>query len=170
MQKYFTKERIVAYEICGATLSLWMGGIGLFDEAYKKGENTHDNSKAELAMGMWALVAILAIIYSLFATKIIIDSDKKTEEYESTIEEQQERIDKLEDSLSDLQFKSDSQLELMEMMADECNFFDENAAIVTTAGRKYHTYNCWHWSGHDIYIYNTENAKAMGYTPCLDCH
>lgn len=55
-------------------------------------------------------------------------------------------------------------------LRDECNFFDENAVIVTTEGRKYHTYACWHWSGHNIYIYNIENAEAMGYTPCLDCH
>ena len=128
----------------------------MFDEAYQKESGDPENQKLSFAVGKWAFIAILAICYSLFATKIIVNSDKREEEYKSTIEEQQEKID--------------NQIELMEMMAEECNFFDEHAVIVTTEGRKYHTYNCWHWSGHDIYIYNIENAEAMGYTPCLDCH
>lgn len=43
MQKYFTKERIVAYEICGATLSLWLGGVELTDKKKEQAIQSCEN-------------------------------------------------------------------------------------------------------------------------------
>lgn len=54
-------------------------------------------------------------------------------------------------------------------MLPEHIFFRNNACIVTTQGEKYHHYGCYHIQGRNYYIYNTENAIGMGYTPCLDC-
>ena len=51
----------------------------------------------------------------------------------------------------------------------ELYFWENSAVICTTEGSKYHHYGCSHIEGRSIYIYNIENAKAMGYTPCLDC-
>ena len=57
-----------------------------------------------------------------------------------------------------------------EDIKDEYNFYHKHAVIVTTTGQKYHRHSCYHISGRRFYIYNTENAKAKGYTPCLDCY
>lgn len=52
----------------------------------------------------------------------------------------------------------------------ELSFWNGSAVICTTTGTKYHHYGCEHLKDvKSIYIYNVENAKAQGYTPCLDC-
>lgn len=57
-----------------------------------------------------------------------------------------------------------------EEIEDEYRFYHNGAVIVTTAGKKYHRYGCYHIRNRSIYIYNIENAKAKGYTSCLDCY
>ena len=57
-----------------------------------------------------------------------------------------------------------------EEIEDEYQFYHEYAVIVTTTGKKYHRYNCYHIEDRNFYIYNIENAKVKGYTPCLDCY
>lgn len=52
---------------------------------------------------------------------------------------------------------------------DEYSFYHNGAVIVTESGSRYHTYDCYHWD-YPIWIYNTENAKYKGYTPCKDCN
>lgn len=52
---------------------------------------------------------------------------------------------------------------------DEYNFYHKNAVIVTTSGSKYHRHGCYHIKKRSGYIFNIENAKYKGYTPCLDC-
>lgn len=52
---------------------------------------------------------------------------------------------------------------------DEYKFFNKYAVIVTTTGKKYHRYNCYHINGKELQIYNTANAEAKGYTACPDC-
>lgn len=52
---------------------------------------------------------------------------------------------------------------------DEYKFFNKYAVIVTTTGKKYHRYNCYHINGKELHIYNTANAEAKGYTACPDC-
>lgn len=59
---------------------------------------------------------------------------------------------------------------LNEEMRTELYFWSNSAVICTTTGAKYHHYGCEHLKDvKSIYIYNVENAKAQGYTPCLDC-
>lgn len=57
-----------------------------------------------------------------------------------------------------------------EEISDEYRFFHKYAVIVTSSGKKYHKYNCYHIKNRTFYIYNIGNAKAKGYTPCLDCY
>lgn len=52
---------------------------------------------------------------------------------------------------------------------DERTFYRNHAVIVTETGKRYHRYGCYHIKDRSFYIYNTENAKAKGYTPCHDC-
>ena len=54
-------------------------------------------------------------------------------------------------------------------IVDEYNFFHDYAVIVTEHGTKYHHYGCYHIKDQDFYIYNIDNAKHQGYTPCKDC-
>ena len=56
-----------------------------------------------------------------------------------------------------------------ESISEEYEFFHNAAVIVTTTGSKYHRYDCHYVENSDIYIYNIENAKYKGYTPCSDC-
>jgi hypothetical protein len=74
-----------------------------------------------------------------------------------------------DDRLADLQSENDDLKNEMKSMESEHIFFRNNACIVTTQGEKYHHYGCYHIQGRNYYIYNTENAIGMGYTPCLDC-
>lgn len=60
-------------------------------------------------------------------------------------------------------------LEGYNKISEEYEFFHNAAVIVTTTGSKYHHYNCHYVKNSDIYIYNIENAKYKGYTPCSDC-
>lgn len=53
---------------------------------------------------------------------------------------------------------------------NEYNYLHKYAVIVTTTGKKYHHYGCYHINGSSVYIYNIELAESKGYTPCLDCH
>lgn len=52
---------------------------------------------------------------------------------------------------------------------DEYKFFNKHAVIVTTTGKKYHRYDCYHINGEELCIYDTESAEAKGYTACSDC-
>lgn len=53
----------------------------------------------------------------------------------------------------------------------EYNFFHNSAVMVTEYGKRYHSYGCKHLENSDgYYIYNIENAKYQGYTPCQDCN
>ena len=54
-------------------------------------------------------------------------------------------------------------------VSPELDFYRNHACIVTTAGEKYHRWDCPHISGRDLYIYNIELAESMGYEPCADC-
>ena len=63
----------------------------------------------------------------------------------------------------------DEGYKLYEAIKDEYEFYHEYAVRVTTTGKKYHRYDCYHVIDRSFYIYNIENAKAKGYTPCLDC-
>lgn len=53
---------------------------------------------------------------------------------------------------------------------DEYEFYHEYAVRVTTTGKKYHRYDCYHAKDRSFYIYNISTAEAKGYTPCLDCY
>lgn len=55
-------------------------------------------------------------------------------------------------------------------LKDKYDFYYNNAVIVTTTGKKYHRYGCYHIRNCSYYIYNIELAEYKGYTPCLDCH
>lgn len=57
-----------------------------------------------------------------------------------------------------------------ERIKDEYNFYHKYAVRVTTTGRKYHRYDCYHVKDRSFYIYNISTAEAKGYTPCLDCY
>ena len=57
-----------------------------------------------------------------------------------------------------------------EAIKDEYRFYHEYAVRVTTTGKKYHRYNCYHVKDKTFYIYNISMAEAKGYTPCLDCY
>lgn len=52
---------------------------------------------------------------------------------------------------------------------EEVNFWREYAVIVTSTGKKYHTYDCYHIDGRRFQILNIASAKARGYAACLDC-
>jgi hypothetical protein len=54
-------------------------------------------------------------------------------------------------------------------IGDEYRFLHKYAVVVTTAGKKYHHYGCYHIEDRQFYIYNIAAAEAKGYTPCLDC-
>jgi hypothetical protein len=57
-----------------------------------------------------------------------------------------------------------------EKIKDEYEFYHEYAVRVTTTGKKYHRYDCYHAKDKSFYIYNISTAEAKGYTPCLDCY
>ena len=57
-----------------------------------------------------------------------------------------------------------------ERIKDEYNFFHKYAVRVTTTGKKYHRYDCYHVKGKSFYIFNISEAEGQGYTPCLDCY
>lgn len=49
-------------------------------------------------------------------------------------------------------------------------FYSEHACVVSETGSKYHRYDCGYVKNFDsFYIYNTEKAIALGYTPCSVC-
>lgn len=52
---------------------------------------------------------------------------------------------------------------------DELYWWRDHAVIVTTAGEKYHTYDCQYVRDREFYIYNVELAIGKGYTPCSVC-
>lgn len=52
---------------------------------------------------------------------------------------------------------------------NEYRFYRNNIVLVTTTGKKYHRYECHHINDRTIYIYEIDDAKAKGYTSCLDC-
>lgn len=64
---------------------------------------------------------------------------------------------------------SDGESNVYGEIGDEYRFFHKYAVVVTTAGKKYHHYGCYHIEDRQFYIYNIAAAEAKGYTPCLDC-
>lgn len=56
-----------------------------------------------------------------------------------------------------------------EEIEDEYQFYHKSAVLVTKTGERYHRYDCYHVKNRPLKIFNIENAKVKGYTPCLDC-
>ena len=83
-----------------------------------------------------------------------------------------DRIKELSEKLDELRSVDRENLILkirIDAMSEELEFWRDSAVIVTLAGEKYHTYDCYHIDGRRYFIYNIELAKTKGYQPCLDC-
>ena len=119
----------------------------------KRAEKTAKASRPK----KWLIVGLCAISIGLAGLNVYQYAESKTNEknYESNIELVRSARDDFSKQLTAAQ--------------SELTFWDTNACICTTDGEKYHHYGCGHTIGRDFYIYNTEKAKAKGYTPCLDC-
>lgn len=59
---------------------------------------------------------------------------------------------------------------MKEEYEEQYRFYENHACIVTDSGSCYHRYGCYHLKHSSFYIYNIENAKYQGYTPCKDCN
>lgn len=105
------------------------------------------------------IICIIGLCVSL-CTNIFLYNENEKLSHEATLwgDKYSEKLDDIES----LQQKYNS-------IYDEYSFFHDGAVIVTESGSRYHTYDCYHWD-YPIWIYNTENAKYLGYTPCKDCN
>lgn len=137
-----------------------------------------ENEKLVRYVGIMFLIIIICVPLSLIfynrCNRLENEVENLQEQLESEKEESfssEETISELAAELGDKEETIEHQRELIDSLTEQCSFFDENAGIVTVSGEKYHTYNCWHWrTGSDIWIFNTAEAEARGYEPCLDCH
>ncbi|MBR5583536.1 MAG: hypothetical protein IKW21_03320 [Lachnospiraceae bacterium] len=77
-----------------------------------------------------------------------------------------------EEGFSDGYSKAEWEYTEPEYMIDEEEYsFYENFAVCIDVGEKvYHKYNCIHFDAENYYIFNTEYAEYMGYSPCPSCN
>lgn len=48
-------------------------------------------------------------------------------------------------------------------------FWESQAVIAPTDGKKYHSYGCQHMGDGPFHIYDPKTAKSSGYSPCPHC-
>lgn len=122
-------------------------------------------------------IVLILLVIALCVSSTIASSERETvreyasreEDLNSEIEDLQGQVETLNEDNAELDENLQNIGYQNETMSEELSFWQESAVIVTTEGKKYHHYGCGHIEGRDYYIYNIENAEAMGYTPCLDC-
>lgn len=145
----------------------------------KRRENLQEeNEKLVRYVGIMFLIIIICVpllfVFYSRCEQLQQEVEELREELENAEDEifhAEKTVSELSAELADQEISSDSQQELIDALTEQCSFFDENAGIVTVSGEKYHTYSCWHWrTGSNIWIFNTAEAEARGYEPCLDCH
>lgn len=108
------------------------------------------------------LVAVIAV--GLVGTNVYQYITNK-----QTVELLNENLESMRDNRDEFISKNDDLTMQLISKEKELGFWDEYAVICTTEGSKYHHYGCSHIEGKNFYIYNIDQAEALGYTPCLDC-
>lgn len=113
-------------------------------------------------------IFLILVLIGCFAASIYFYTENTALEKE---------IKHLEFLLSQAEYREKNKIETVnqykkriDSMSDEYEFFHNHAVIVTETEYRYHSYGCPHIEGRSFYIFNTENAKYQGYTPCLDCN
>ena len=77
---------------------------------------------------------------------------------------------KIESEKSDIQNKYDELKEKHDGCGDKLDFFDEHAVVIADDGTGiYHRYGCSYLDVSSFWIFNTEYAEYMEYTPCSHC-
>lgn len=77
---------------------------------------------------------------------------------------------KIESEKSDIQNKYDELKEKHDGCGDKLDFFDEHAVVIADDGTGiYHRYGCSYLDVSSFWIFNTEYADYMEYTPCSHC-
>lgn len=148
-------------------------------------ESSKNNNPFAKYSGYMLLIIIICIPWIITLQSENSDLKDELEVANETIAEMDEEIFNLQEQNSAWEVNVDELCKELEESEDlntrmlsenydlweQCNFFDQYAGIVTVSGKKYHTYNCYHWqTGSDFWIYNIDAAEANGYEPCLDCH
>lgn len=129
-------------------------------EPFQKKEDWK-NRKSSLILLIFALaISLIASIY-FYSEYTEAKADVESLEHDATYWE--DRANYAEQNYKNLSTKYKN-------MENQYYFYENHACIVTESGYRYHRYGCPHLNYDSFWIYNTENAKYHGYTPCKDCN
>jgi len=136
-----------------------------------------------------AVVATVFLVLSISLNARVQELNTQLEEMQATIAEQRQEINSQKTELAilsatkrslekqrDRAYKEyESYIRNVNALIDEilpkATFMDENIALVTENGTKYHRLNCHHIQNADVfYIYTVKQAEWNGYQPCKECH
>ena len=114
-------------------------------------------------------VTVLRIIMIVIVLGLVGLNVYQYIERNQTVTELNEKLSRMIEYKDDLNDRCNDYSSQLSSLQNKLNFWNNNAVICTTAGKKYHNYGCGHLEGRSFYIFNTEYAEYLGYTPCLDC-
>lgn len=128
------------------------------------------------------IVGILLLMVIALAAFVVFQSIKLTEykddlqkakikisEYQDIIIDSKDIIAELKSENKDLSTFKAMCMNRIEELVPKAYFLDNNIALVTETGEKYHTYDCQYLSD-SFYIYIITDAENAGYESCSVCH
>lgn len=128
--------------------------------------NTSNNSERgnKIYNIVFSTLVIIAIIGACFLGYLMY------EEYQDTISNYEEQIDKLHSTISNKNQEVSKYIKKIDAMNSQISFMDSNVAICPNDGTGlYHKYNCEHLDLSSYFVYNTEQALSKGYKACQYC-
>lgn len=128
--------------------------------------NTSNNSERgnKIYNIVFSTLVIIAIIGACFLGYLMY------EEYQDTISNYEEQIDKLHSTVSNKNQEVSKYTEKINAMNSQISFMDSHVAICPNDGTGlYHKYNCEHLDLSSYFVYNTEQALSKGYKACQYC-
>lgn len=138
-------------------------------DALKKARKEQRKNNS-LGVPLWAFSCTVALLVIFFVAVTFFVARKGYDEgYIAADTEAQVNIEALRKNIRYYRDTATGLERELNSANSELNFWQQSAVICTTVGSKYHHYGCGHLENRSYYIYNIENAKYYGYTPCLDC-
>lgn len=114
----------------------------------------------------WIFLCLIALVFSIFVNVHLWNQNSDLTSRNKELQRSLSTAEATRDNYKALMDRSDKKLA---KISEEYSFYQNHAVIVTETGYRYHRYSCPHLNFDSFWIYNTKNAQAQGYTPCLDC-
>lgn len=176
-----TKKKVRYCSRCGSLINSETKQCTGCGKKYFKGIRFNKIFFIVLSFSLALLAAIGFIIYQYNEINVLNEEsssmqseisglNSRISSLNSTISSLNSQISTLKTQKSNLEKKVDDLEWEKTKQGWDLDFYEEYAAIVTDASKKYHVYGCDDLDTSSFRIHNTKQAENLGYYACSKCH